>query len=79
MSTDSVGGVVCVGEPLVLAGAQAELHLAGAEANVAAGLVSWGIPAAFVGRLGDDGYGELIRSELTERGVDISAGEPGHV
>ncbi len=93
MSTDSVGGVACVGEPLVLAGgevelhlagaqaelhlagAQAQLHLAGAEANVAAGLVSWGIPASFVGRLGDDGYGDLIRSELTARGVDISAVE----
>ncbi|SER27144.1 2-dehydro-3-deoxygluconokinase [Mycobacterium sp. 88mf] len=93
LPTDPVGGVACLGEPLVLAGAdtelhlagaqaelhlagaQAELHLAGAEANVAAGLVAWGIPASFVGRLGDDEHGALIRSELIERGVDISAVE----
>ncbi len=84
LPTDPVGRVACLGEPLVLAGAeaglhlagvQAGLHLAGAEANVAAGLVAWGIPASFVGRLGDDGYGDLIRSELTARGVDISAVE----
>ncbi|BDY32406.1 sugar kinase [Mycolicibacterium mageritense] len=60
---------------LHLAGAQAELHLAGAEANVAAGLVAWGVPASFVGRLGDDAFGALIRSELAGRGVDISAVE----
>ncbi|MFV8246589.1 sugar kinase [Mycolicibacterium peregrinum] len=80
----TAGGVACLGEPLVLAGAQAELHLAGAqaelhlagaEANVAAGLVAWGIPASFIGRLGDDAYGALITSELTARGVDISAVE----
>ncbi|GAS90368.1 sugar kinase [Mycolicibacterium brisbanense] len=60
---------------LHLAGAQAGLHLAGAEANVAAGLVAWGLPAAFVGRLGDDDFGALIRSELIARGVDVSAVE----
>ncbi|WP_448493808.1 sugar kinase [Mycolicibacterium boenickei] len=74
-SPTPAGGVACLGEALVLAGAQAELHLAGAEANVAAGLVSWGVPASFIGRLGDDEYGTLIRSELTARGVDISAVE----
>nr|WP_243858716.1 sugar kinase [Mycobacterium sp. DL440] len=60
---------------LHLAGTQAGLHLAGAEANVAAGLVAWGIPAFFIGRLGDDEHGALIRSELTARGIDLSAVE----
>lgn len=60
---------------LHLAGAQAQLHLAGAEANVAAGLTAWHTPASFVGRLGHDEYGALIRSELAARGVDISAVE----
>ncbi|WKG06602.1 sugar kinase [Mycolicibacterium sp. HK-90] len=60
---------------LHLAGAQAELHLAGAEANVAAGLTAWHTPASFVGRIGDDAFGALIRSELTARGVDVSAVE----
>lgn len=84
LPTATGGGVACLGEALVLTGAQAELHLAGAqaglhlagaEANVAAGLVAWGIPASFIGRLGDDEYGALIRSELTARGVDICAVE----
>jgi 2-dehydro-3-deoxygluconokinase len=83
-TTNPVRGVACLGEPLVLvpsdadpdlAGTQAGLHLAGAEANVAAGLVAWGIPAFFVGRLGDDEFGTLIRSELIARGVDVSAVE----
>jgi 2-dehydro-3-deoxygluconokinase len=74
-------GVACLGEPLVLVSpSDAEpdltaLHLAGAEANVAAGLVAWGIPASFVGRLGEDEFGDLIRSELIARGVDVAAVE----
>ncbi|WP_410506985.1 sugar kinase [[Mycobacterium] appelbergii] len=60
---------------LHLAGAPAELHLAGAEANVAAGLTALGVPAAWIGRLGDDEYGALVASELRARGVDVSAVE----
>ncbi|MGV9799514.1 sugar kinase [Mycobacterium sp. NPDC003449] len=83
MRTTPNGGssVACLGEALVLvsgaeshlAGAQAQLHLAGAEANVAAGLSALGVPAAWVGRLGDDEYGAMVCSELRVRGVDVSA------
>src|SRR5918994_56736 len=72
--------VACLGEALVLvsladsaSAADTEGHLAGAEANVAAGLVAWGVPAAWIGRLGDDEFGALVRTELSARGVDISA------
>jgi 2-dehydro-3-deoxygluconokinase len=74
--------VACLGEALVLvsladsaSAADTEGHLAGAEANVAAGLVAWGVPAAWIGRLGDDEFGALVRTELSARGVDISAVE----
>ncbi len=66
------GGVTCLGEPLVLVSPR-ERHLAGAEANVAAGLVAWGVSAAFVGRLGDDDFGTVVRNEFDAHGVDISA------
>lgn len=70
--TVAVGGVTCLGEALVLV-SERERHLAGAEANVAAGLVAWGVPAAFVGRLGADEFGAVVREELNAHGVDISA------
>jgi len=66
------GGVTCLGEALVLI-SQAERHLAGAEANVAAGLMAWGVPAAFAGRLGDDDLGAVVRKELDAHGVDTTA------
>jgi 2-dehydro-3-deoxygluconokinase len=71
--------VVCLGEALVLMPAlpdaeaapdPARGHLAGAEANVAAGLAAAGVPAAWVGRLGHDPCGAFLRAELVARGVD---------
>lgn len=89
--TGTAGHVACLGEPLVLvsspddsgsgaesvrhADAGTRLHLAGAEANVAAGLVAAGLQASFVGRLGADEFGTFIRAELIARGVDVSAVE----
>ncbi|QBJ95881.1 sugar kinase [Rhodococcus sp. ABRD24] len=73
--------VVCLGEALVLVCDEAAdanpatAHLGGAEANVAAGLAARGIPTSWVGRVGKDAYGDLIRSELGRRGVDVSAVE----
>src|SRR6476661_7735188 len=58
---------------MVLVAPDSTLHLAGAEANVAAGLAALGVPAAWVGRLGDDEFGTLIRTELQARGVDVRA------
>jgi 2-dehydro-3-deoxygluconokinase len=45
-------------------------HVAGAEANVAVGLVRLGHPVAYVGRVGDDGFGTAILRRLRGEGVD---------
>ncbi len=45
-------------------------HVAGAEANVAVGLVRLGHPVAFIGRVGDDGFGTAILRRLRGEGVD---------
>jgi 2-dehydro-3-deoxygluconokinase len=46
--------------------------VAGAEANVAVGLVRLGHRAAFIGRVGQDGFGETIRRQLRGEGVDTT-------
>jgi 2-dehydro-3-deoxygluconokinase len=72
--------VVCLGEALALVPAlptagtvpdPGTAHLAGAEANVAAGLAAAGIPTAWVGRVGTDPLGEFLRAELRARGVEV--------
>ncbi len=45
---------------------------AGAEANVAVGLARLGRPVAFVGRVGDDGFGTRIVRTLRGEGVDVA-------
>ncbi|MYS80542.1 sugar kinase [Embleya scabrispora] len=45
----------------------------GAESNVACGLAGHGITTAWISRVGDDAFGRRITSELTARGVDVSA------
>ena len=47
--------------------------LAGAEANVAAGLAGMDVPVAWVGRLGADALGEFLYADLQRRGVDVRA------
>jgi 2-dehydro-3-deoxygluconokinase len=47
--------------------------LAGAEANVAAGLAAMDIPVSWVGRLGADTLGDFVRADLLRRGVDVGA------
>ncbi|WP_328946317.1 sugar kinase [Streptomyces sp. NBC_00250] len=49
------------------------IAVGGAESNVACGLAGHGIPTAWVSRVGDDGFGRRITSELASHGVDISA------
>jgi 2-dehydro-3-deoxygluconokinase len=49
-----------------------ERHVAGAEANVAVGLARLGHVTAFIGRVGDDGFGTSIRRHLRGEGVDVS-------
>ena len=46
-----------------------ERHVAGAEANVAVGLARLGHRAAFIGRVGADGFGTAIRRRLRGEGV----------
>ena len=46
--------------------------VAGAEANVAVGLARLGHEAAFIGRVGPDGFGETIRRHLRGEGVDTA-------
>jgi 2-dehydro-3-deoxygluconokinase len=45
--------------------------VAGAEANVAVGLVRLGVPAAYIGRVGADGPGTMIVRRLRGEGVDV--------
>ncbi|MFD9128180.1 sugar kinase [Kitasatospora sp. NPDC059571] len=45
----------------------------GAESNTACALAALGVPAAWIGRVGDDGFGRRITAELAARGVDVSA------
>jgi fructokinase len=42
----------------------------GAPANVAAGLAKLGIPTAFLGKVGDDAFGQFLKATLDEVGVN---------
>ncbi len=48
------------------------LSAAGAESNVAIGIVRLGYRASWIGRVGDDEFGELILAALRAEGVDAS-------
>ncbi|WP_229759002.1 sugar kinase [Peterkaempfera bronchialis] len=74
---------VCVGESMVVLVADRPGPLedvpsfrrdaGGAESNVACGLTALGIPAAWISRVGDDGFGRHLTGALAARGVDVSA------
>jgi 2-dehydro-3-deoxygluconokinase len=49
-----------------------ERHIAGAESNVAVGIVRLGHRAAFIGRVGADGLGTAAVRRLRGEGVDVS-------
>ncbi|HEU4425804.1 MAG TPA: sugar kinase [Pilimelia sp.] len=49
-----------------------DVGVGGSESNLAIGLVRLGRSATWVGRLGDDEFGHLIRSTLAGEGVDAS-------
>lgn len=44
----------------------------GAPANVAAGLAKFGLPSAFVGKVGDDEFGRMLAHLLAAVGVNVS-------
>ncbi|MDX1541931.1 MAG: PfkB family carbohydrate kinase [Geminicoccaceae bacterium] len=43
----------------------------GAPANVAVGLARLGVPSAFMGKVGDDPFGQFLIQTLAEAGVDV--------
>ncbi len=44
----------------------------GAPANVAAGLAKLGLPAGFIGKVGDDPFGRFLRRTMADAGVDVT-------
>lgn len=74
--------VICIGEILVDVipieagvyrdGLRFEIHFGGAPANVAVGVSRLGHRAAFVGAVGDDPFGNMLRRFLEYEGVDVS-------
>lgn len=79
-SSASTPEIVCVGETMVLVtpidatlaeGESASMRIAGAESNVAAGVVAAGHSAAWASRVGADPLGDRIVSELTRRRVAL--------
>jgi 2-dehydro-3-deoxygluconokinase len=67
-----MGLVTAIGAPLAET-ETASLGVAGAEGNVAVGLVAAGHRAVWASRLGDDPLAVRIRAELQRRGVEIWA------
>ncbi|MFO7173634.1 MAG: carbohydrate kinase [Bacillota bacterium] len=77
-----MAAIWCVGEALIdlVADAPGPLRHArafrpapgGAPANVAVGVARLGGPARFLGKVGDDEFGHLIRETLAAAGVDVS-------
>ena len=45
----------------------------GAPANVAVGLARLGVASAFMGKVGEDGFGRFLAATLAEAGVDVVA------
>jgi 2-dehydro-3-deoxygluconokinase len=78
-----MSGLVTVGEPLgqvaadregpLRPGTPAALSVCGAEATVAIGVRRLGIPAAYIGRVGDDAFGRMSIEALRGEGVDVSS------
>lgn len=76
-------GLVTLGETMGLIAAaqigsmassrEMKLSVAGAESNVAIGVRRLGVPATWISRLGDDGFGELIRREMRAEDVTVIA------
>ena len=75
--------VLCLGELLIdfvptvtgIGLAEAETFrkaAGGAPANVAVGLTRLGVPSAFMGMMGEDGFGRFLVDTLAQDGVDIA-------
>jgi 2-dehydro-3-deoxygluconokinase len=77
----STPDLLTVGEALVsfrsdaapTGGGAWQAHVAGSEANVAIGMARLGHHAQWVGAVGVDDFGRLVRRELRAEGVDVTA------
>lgn len=77
--------ILCIGETMVLltsstgepleTSATLDVHVAGAESNVAAGMSHLGQSVSWFGRVGDDSLGQRVRGALSHHGIDISMSE----
>jgi 2-dehydro-3-deoxygluconokinase len=76
-----MGGLVTLGEQMgqvsadqegpLRAGSPARLSVCGAEATVAIGVRRLGLPATYLGRVGDDAFGRMGLEVLQAEGVDV--------
>jgi 2-dehydro-3-deoxygluconokinase len=76
---------VCLGEAMIMLAAETGAPLedvetfrrsvGGAECNVAGGLAALGIPTGWISRLGADGFGRHVLSDLRSRGVEVGGVE----
>ncbi len=74
-------GVITIGETMALLRAESvgplahagflSLGIGGAESNVAVALQRLGVPASWIGRVGDDSLGRLIERELQAEGLTV--------
>ena len=74
--------IAVVGEALidlvVSPGGAVAAHPGGGPYNAARTLARLGVPAAFLGGLGGDGFGRLLRDQLAGEGVTLGLPEPSH-
>ena len=69
---ETMGLVAARGTGAFAVGSAATISFGGAESNVAIGVSRLGHAAAWIGRLGDDPVGSLVRNALRAEGVDVS-------
>ena len=83
MTPPAPRGVVTLGETMALLwppevgllrhSSTMRLGIAGAESNLAIGVVRLGVPATWLGRVGDDEFGRLVTMTLRGQGVGTTA------
>lgn len=69
---EQMGQVLADQEGPLRAGSPARLSVCGAEATVAIGVRRLGLPATYLGRVGDDAFGRMGIDVLRAEGVDVS-------
>jgi len=72
---ETMGLITQLGVGHVHNGEAMAFGIGGSESNVAIGVSRLGVPACWIGRLGEDPAGRLIRRELRAEGVEVIAAE----